>query len=135
MTIPIPLSTTSTTAPTFPDPTPSLPPNAFDFVADTHALILRVFNDELDIKDIAQEANRIRLKIQLARQAVAGLPDVERGMEEQMEEIRELEERIRRQRGVLKEVGGLGAVKGTARNGASKAGNHEESEEKMDVDV
>jgi hypothetical protein len=108
MTTPVPLSATSATH-NFPESS-TLPPNAFDFVADLHALIYRVFNDELDIKDIAQEANRIRLKIQTARGLVAQLPEVDRTQEEQQEEIRALEEKIAKQRQVLKEVSELPAV-------------------------
>jgi hypothetical protein len=48
-----------------------------------------------------------------ARALVALLPDMGRGTEEQQEEIRELEERIKEQRGVLrglKAMGGGGGV-------------------------
>jgi len=46
--------------------------------------------------------------IQNARLAVAQLPDVDRTVEEQKAEIRELEGRIERQREVLREVAGVG---------------------------
>lgn len=47
----------------------------------------------------------IKLKIQRAKAAVSALSDVERTTEEQQEEIRELEGRIRNLRGVLGELG------------------------------
>ena len=50
--------------------------------------------------------------IQNARVAVAALPDVDRTVEEQEAEMRELEERIERQREVLKEVAGTGRKAG-----------------------
>lgn len=109
MTTPVPLSATSGTH-TFPEVT-TLPPNSFDFIPDLHALLLRVYNDELDVKDIHQEANRIRMKIQTARSLVAQLPEVDRTEEEQREEIRALEEKIAKQREVLKSAAELQVVK------------------------
>lgn len=47
------------------------------------------------------------MKIRAAVRAVEALPDVERSLEEQGEEIRELEERVRGQRDMLR---GLGEV-------------------------
>jgi Zn-finger domain-containing protein len=43
----------------------------------------------------------IKTRIRAALRAVEGLPDVDRSLEEQKEEIRELEERITRQKEVL----------------------------------
>jgi RNA polymerase II transcription mediator complex subunit 9 len=46
--------------------------------------------------------SQIKVRIQRARVAVRGMSDVERSIEEQEEEIRELEGCIERQRGVLR---------------------------------
>lgn len=43
----------------------------------------------------------MKIKIQKARAAVRGLPDIERTIEEQEEEIAELEDEVRRVRGVI----------------------------------
>ena len=55
----------------------------------------------MDIKDLGTAVSQIKVRIQRARVAVRGMSDVERSVEEQEEEIRELEGRIARQRGVL----------------------------------
>jgi hypothetical protein len=88
-----------------------IPPNAFDFLPDLHALLQRVFSDELDPKDVAHESNQIRLKIAKARNLVANLPDVDKSPEEQSAEIKILEERIAKQRAMLKGVAQLDVVK------------------------
>lgn len=88
----------------------SLPANAFDFLPDLHALLQRVFNDELDPKDVAHESSRIRLKMERARVMVSELPDVDRSLEEQKKEIRELEEKIERQRGIMRAVSRMEVV-------------------------
>jgi DNA repair ATPase RecN len=48
---------------------------------------------------------RVRQKIQAAREVVAGLPDIDKSVEEQEEEIRRVEARIERLRVVSREVG------------------------------
>jgi hypothetical protein len=55
----------------------------------------------LAIKDVPGATDAIKHKIQRARAAVRALPDMERGLEEQEKEVRELEGRIERQREVL----------------------------------
>lgn len=88
----------------------SLPADAFDFLPDLHALLQRVFNDELDPKDVAHESSRIRLKMEKARVMVSELPDVNRSLEEQKKEIRELEEKIERQGGIMRAVSKMEVV-------------------------
>lgn len=88
----------------------SLPANAFDFLPDLHALLQRVSNDELDPKDVAHESSRIRLKMERARVMVSELPGVDRSLEEQKKEIRELEEKIERQRGIMTAVSRMEVV-------------------------
>lgn len=61
--------------------------------------------EPLDPKDLPQAAVPIKLKIQKAKAAVSTLPDVERSIEEQEDEIQELQKRIGRLRGVLGELG------------------------------
>lgn len=60
---------------------------------------------KLDISNLDTAASSIRLKIQKAKQIVANMPDVERTVEEQEEEIAELEVRVERQRAMLKRLG------------------------------
>jgi len=55
----------------------------------------------LSIKDIPPATDELKHKLQKARIQVKELPDIERSVEEQEEEIRELEEKIKRQRDVL----------------------------------
>ncbi|MCJ1250261.1 hypothetical protein MMC30_007487 [Trapelia coarctata] len=115
---------------TSPSPQPSTlpPPCTFDFLPPLHHLLSRLLlpplnpgdqatpaanplapsNQPLEPKDVARETARIKQMIQNARLAVAELPDIDRTIEEQKAEIRELEERISRQREVLKEVAGAG---------------------------
>lgn len=88
----------------------SLPANAFDFLPDLHALLQRVFNDELDPKDVAHESSRIRLKMERARVMVSELPDVDRSLDEQKKEIRELEEKIEQQRGIMRAISKMEVV-------------------------
>jgi hypothetical protein len=52
-------------------------------------------------KDLPTAVLEIKTRIRAALRAVEGLPDVDRSLEEQKEEIRELEERITRQKEVL----------------------------------
>ncbi|KAG0647309.1 hypothetical protein D0Z07_6967 [Hyphodiscus hymeniophilus] len=62
----------------------------------------------LSIKDIPAATDDLKHRLQKARAQVKELPDIERSLVEQEEEIRELEERIGKQREVLeglKEVG------------------------------
>jgi hypothetical protein len=62
----------------------------------------------LAIKDIPAATDELKHKLQKARAQVKELPDIDRTLAEQEEEIRELEEKIGKQRGVLeglKEVG------------------------------
>lgn len=82
-------------------PHASLLPQATSSTNTPHPSI----TDPLDPKDLPQAAVPIKLKIQKAKAVVSALPDVERTIEEQEGEIRGLQERIERLRGVL---GGLG---------------------------
>ena len=57
----------------------------------------------------------MRIKIQKARAVVAALPDMERLVEEQEVEMRELEGEVVRLRGVLRGLGALGGGEGMGR--------------------
>ncbi|MCJ1391646.1 hypothetical protein MMC18_004511 [Xylographa bjoerkii] len=107
----------STSAPAQPTTLPSA--DTFDFIPPLHTLLSRLLvnpsestGNTLSPKDLATEAAAIKIKIQEARAAVQGLPDVDRTIEEQQEEIAELEERIREQRMVLREVAEAGRKSG-----------------------
>lgn len=60
----------------------------------------------LDIQHLASEAAAVKMRVQKARQAVAGLPDMDRDIEEQQEEIAELEERCEQLREALRGMAG-----------------------------
>jgi hypothetical protein len=55
----------------------------------------------LTIKDVPVATDQLKHQLQRARAQVKELPDIERSIAEQDEEIRELEERIAKQRDVL----------------------------------
>ncbi len=109
------ISTPSTSVPAFP------PPQTFDILPHIYDLVTRLpqtslvpqttsstntpHADTLDPKDLPQAAVPIKLKIQKAKAAVLALPDVERTIEEQEDEVLELERRIERLRGVLGNLG------------------------------
>ncbi len=58
----------------------------------------------LSPKDVAVAASGVKVKIQKARAAVHHLPDVERDVTEQLVEIKELEDEVRRLTGVLRRL-------------------------------
>ncbi|KAI9878250.1 MAG: hypothetical protein M1830_001473 [Pleopsidium flavum] len=115
-------TTTTTNSP----PPPLPPPQTFDILPTlTHILTLLLptntnnpsspptNNPTVDPKDLIPELNALKLKIEKARQAIAGLPDVERSVEEQEGEIEELVRRVEGGRGVLRALGEGGAGDGT----------------------
>lgn len=109
----------TTTAPT-PTPTTTLPlpnPSLFDILPPLHELLSRLLAstnqpyktaEPLEIHHLVAETSSVRNRIRRARREVEALPDVERSVAEQDEEIRVLRERIELQRGVLRGVGGAG---------------------------
>jgi hypothetical protein len=62
----------------------------------------------LAVKDIPAATDELKHKLQKARAQVKGLPDIDRTLAEQEEEIRELEGKIGKQRGVLEELKEVG---------------------------
>ena len=105
---------------TSPPPAPSLtlpPPQTFDIIPPLHALLSRLLavttenstnTTLLSAKDLASEASAIKIKIQKARAAVEALPDADRTIQEQEQEIRGLEERIDGLKEVLNDVAARG---------------------------
>lgn len=98
------------------------PPADFDFLPDLHRLLTRLTappslpaatpsqqtNDKdgpLEIQQLTAEANAIRRKILLARDKVMPLPDMDRTIEDQDEEIKHLEARITRLKTMLQALG------------------------------
>ncbi|KAF7593422.1 hypothetical protein BBP40_011524 [Aspergillus hancockii] len=59
----------------------------------------------LDIKDLPTEASSIKIRIQKAQAVVEGLPDVDRSVAEQQDEINELEDRIASLKSVISDFG------------------------------
>lgn len=59
----------------------------------------------LDIKDLPTEASSIKIRIQKAQAAVEGLPDVQRSVAEQNQEIEELEDRIAKLQSIISDFG------------------------------
>lgn len=59
----------------------------------------------LDVKDLPTATSSVRIRIQKARAVVEALPDVDRSVEEQQQEIAELEDRVSRLRSVIADFG------------------------------
>ncbi|EPS44706.1 hypothetical protein H072_1297 [Dactylellina haptotyla CBS 200.50] len=110
-----------------PSPPSFPPPETFDFIPNTHDLLLRLLPPNsppgqssqvnlapLEPKDVDNEASRIRIKIQKARAILNDLPDITRSIDQQEEEVKALEEKIRKQREVLGRIRDLKAVKDAA---------------------
>ncbi|KAF3926455.1 hypothetical protein AA313_de0206872 [Arthrobotrys entomopaga] len=125
---PITPSSSSLSAPSLPS---FPPPETFDFIPNTHDLLLRLLppnaaaatahspptqvnHPPLEPKDVDAEASRIRIKIQKARTILNDLPDISRSIEQQEEEVKALEEKITRQREVLGRIRELKVVKDAA---------------------
>ncbi|KAF1993290.1 hypothetical protein P154DRAFT_82017 [Amniculicola lignicola CBS 123094] len=126
-----PLSATTSFPPTGaatpalpPQPTPALPsPATFDVLPDLHKLLSRLISTSaqppaptptpsqpsgdgpLEIQNLVTAATELKMKIKRARNAVQALPGIERTCEDQDEEMRELEERIRALKEVLGKMG------------------------------
>ncbi|KAF2278290.1 uncharacterized protein EI97DRAFT_440788 [Westerdykella ornata] len=102
---------------------PAMPPPAdFDFLPDLHRLLTRLTappslpaatpsqqtsdrDGPIEIQQLTAEANAIRRKILLARDKVMPLPDMDRTIEDQEEEIQYLEARIARLKSALQALG------------------------------
>lgn len=67
------------------------------------------------MKDLPTATSSVKIRIQKARGIVAGLPDVERSVEEQQSEIDELEDRVARLRSVIADFGSRAGVSQTDR--------------------
>lgn len=59
----------------------------------------------LSPKDLTTASSAVRIKIQKARVAVQRLPDINRSVQDQEREIRELEDEVSRLKGVLAALG------------------------------
>ncbi|KAH0542386.1 hypothetical protein FGG08_003231 [Glutinoglossum americanum] len=84
------------------------PPQTFDVLAPLHTLLSKLLPaspdapPSLNPQHLATEAGAIKLRLQKARAVVEALGDMDRGVEEQEEEIRALEEKCEKQREVLR---------------------------------
>jgi hypothetical protein len=86
----------------------SAPSNVIPAVEST--TFKETFSSEpLTTKQIPAATDGLKHRLQRTRAQVAQLPDMERTVEEQEEEMRELEQRIRQQRGVLERLKALGS--------------------------
>ncbi|KAI9834210.1 MAG: hypothetical protein M1819_003048 [Sarea resinae] len=127
-----PTSISATTTTTTPPPLP--PPQTFDILPPVHALLSRLLKASssappptytdpqqagLEAQHLPTEAAAIKIRIQKARAAIESLPDMDRTVVEQEAEIRELEEKAKRQREVLaglREKGAAAAAVGKRRS-------------------
>lgn len=109
----MPSATSSPTSPTLTLP----PPQTFDLIPPLHALLSRLIvattentttATPLSAKDLGSEASAMKIKIQKARAAVEALPDADRTVQEQEQEIRGLEDRIEGLKEVLNDVAARG---------------------------
>ncbi|KAI5248788.1 hypothetical protein E4T42_05572 [Aureobasidium subglaciale] len=85
-----------------PDTSAALPPgNAAHTPVTSASALPTSAPQQLEYKDAAVAAQFLKSRIRKALAELGGLADMERGVEEQEEEIRGLEEKIQRQRDVL----------------------------------
>lgn len=107
-----------------PSASPLPPPATFDFLPDLHRLLNRLLaassqgpaptstpglsvdeDGPLELKNLASEAQKLRNKIQRAQRAVLALPDIDRTIEDQEDEIQDLEARIAGLKSALQRLG------------------------------
>ncbi|KAJ4348463.1 uncharacterized protein N0V89_009837 [Didymosphaeria variabile] len=93
------------------------PPSTFDILPDLHRVLSRLINTSiqppgqpsadgpLDIQQVSTAATEVKLKLQKARKAVMALPDVDRSIEDQQDEIEFLEARIAKLKSALQDLG------------------------------
>jgi predicted RNase H-like nuclease (RuvC/YqgF family) len=62
-------------------------------------------DSKLDISNLDTAASATRLKIQKAKNLVKDMPDIDRTVEDQQDEIEELELRVKRQKAMLSRLG------------------------------
>jgi len=77
----------------------------------------------LTIKDIPTATDELKYKVHRARMQVNELPDMQRSIAEQEEEIRELEVRIAKQSKVLEDLRDVGIKVKQVREKGSKEGD------------
>lgn len=122
-------SATIYSSPSTPSNPSTLPsPSTFDILPPLHALLSRLLlpppststpaassstpsqapsdSTYLATKDLPTAVSTTRLRLEKAKKAVADLPDVERTVEEQQEEIEELEAEVARLQGCLRAIAG-----------------------------
>ncbi|KAL1602703.1 hypothetical protein SLS60_006124 [Paraconiothyrium brasiliense] len=99
------------------------PPSSFDILPDLHRVLSRLISTSiqppgaaptpgqpsadgpLDIQQVSTAATEVKLKLQKARKAVMALPDIDRSIEDQQDEIEFLEARIAKLKSALQELG------------------------------
>jgi len=106
----------TSSAPTPSDPpivtTPFPSPSTYDILPQVHALVSRLLPADpthnpnpIGPKDLVAEASSIKIRIQKARATTEALPDIDRTIEEQGVEIKEIEEQISKLKSVIGELG------------------------------
>ncbi|KAF9731675.1 hypothetical protein PMIN06_007727 [Paraphaeosphaeria minitans] len=107
-----------------PSSAPALPPpSTFDILPGLHRVLSRLISTSvqppgaaptpgqssadgpLDIQQVSTAATEVKLKLQKARKAVMALPDIDRSVEDQQDEIDFLETRIAKLKAALLELG------------------------------
>jgi hypothetical protein len=119
---------------------PAIPPPAdFDFIPDLHKLLTRLTaptslpastpgqagkdkDGPIELQQLAGEANTIKRKIQRAREKVMALPDIDRSVQDQHEEIEDLEATIASLKGALRGLAQLQAEEGASGGDTSMKG-------------
>jgi len=129
--------TINTTTATTPPTVPTIPPQTFDILPALHELLSRIDHTSTDLltsptddadtstylnrkplepKDLPKEVLEIKARIRRALRELEKLPDMERSVEEQEEEIGELEDKTRRQKEMLRRLGRVaGGLEGSGR--------------------
>lgn len=99
------------------------PPSTFDILPDLHRVLSRLISTSvqppgaaptpgqpsvdgpLDIQQVTTAATEVKLKLQKARKAVMAMPDIDRSVEDQQDEIDFLEARIAKLKAALQDLG------------------------------
>ena len=91
-------------------------PQIIDIVPTLHALLSRLLSNppnstgtpSISLKELVTEAAAIKINVGKAKAAVETLPEVDRTIEVQEGDIRDLEEKLQQQRDVLRRVTNAG---------------------------
>lgn len=83
-------------------PTPPLPPALLDIIPPLHAILSPLNIDTLDAKQLQIETTAVKLRIERLRAAIAALPASDKSIDELRDEVKAMEEKVRKQKDILR---------------------------------